>query len=397
MPLYSFLVWLNINVNIYESGDIMSLQVWLPLNGNMENQGISDMTFNFYESSNTVINYENGKMGKCYYNDSFTVGGLVSNKTVMLGMKQSMFCWFKFDTICSTISGIINQHRYPTCTGMGINIKHISDTTGYLTVNTGTGSDRTFYTYCGSTLLTAGIWYHVGYTYDGRYIRLYVNGKLDAVHDYGSDMKIVDDYISVGAWSFSQTSGTYIYENHKLNGYINDIRIYDHCLSLKEIQEIAKGLVIHYPLKQIDRMENLLLDSDAYVSNSDYCIRGYNYTDPKKIIPGEVYTMVLKGKLASSKSFFGVWNWTGYTSITPLTDNGDGYYSSTFTMPSFGDGYYRKGNSLNIYTVSGSESGTSTIEWIKLVKGAFDYRDVAWTFSRYEEGYYKEKISTSLN
>lgn len=375
----------------------MSLQVWLPLNGNLENQGLSDMTFSYIDSNSTVEN-TGGKMGKCYYNNSYTAGGLVSNKAVMLGTKQSTFCWVKFNSFyqSSELTGLVTQHCYDSCTGMGITAKCVSNSSGYLSVNTGDGNgNRTYNTYCGSTLLNAGIWYHVGYTYDGQYIRLYVNGKLDNTHAY-ADIKAIDDFIGIGIWAFNNNNGE-VHHNYKLDGSLNDIRIYDHCLSAKEVKEISKGLVIHYPLKQIDRMENLLLDSDVYVSNSDYCIRAYKYTDPKKIISGEVYTMVLKGNLASGKSYFSAYNYTGYRSIADLTDNGNGYYSSTFTMPSFGDGYYRKDNNLRIYTVSNSVTATSTIEWIKLVKGAFDYRDVAWTASRHEEVYYKEKISTGLS
>lgn len=40
------------------------------------------------------------------------------------------------------------------------------------------------------------------------------------------------------------------------NKRMNDVRIYDHCLSVMEVKEISKGLVLHYPL------------SDAYVENT---------------------------------------------------------------------------------------------------------------------------------
>jgi len=41
----------------------MSLQIWLPLNGNINNQGISNI---IATNSNATINDE-GKIGKCYY------------------------------------------------------------------------------------------------------------------------------------------------------------------------------------------------------------------------------------------------------------------------------------------------------------------------------------------
>lgn len=43
-------------------------------------------------------------------------------------------------------------------------------------------------------------------------------------------------------------------------GYLNDVRIYNHCLSDKEVEEIAKGLVLHYKLDNNgEGSRNLLL------------------------------------------------------------------------------------------------------------------------------------------
>jgi hypothetical protein len=67
-----------------------------------------------------------------------------------------MFCWFKFTSLNSSSSlggNLVSQHRYASNAGMGISIKYVSSTTGYLSVNTGNGSSRTYNTYCGTTLL----------------------------------------------------------------------------------------------------------------------------------------------------------------------------------------------------------------------------------------------------
>lgn len=200
------------------------------------------------------FNASAGKMGpSCYYNNSYELGGLYSDKKINLGNKLSMCCWVNFSALNpnSALGGSMGgQHRYPNCTGMGLTIKYISNSTGYLSCNTGDGNgNRTYNTYCGNTLLSAGVWYHVVFTYDGSTIKFYVNGKFDGSHSYTAQ-KNVEDYVFLGAWSFELgTDSPTIYGNYKLNGKINDFRIYDHVLSKKEIKLLSQGLVAHYQLK----------------------------------------------------------------------------------------------------------------------------------------------------
>ena len=235
----------------------MSLQVWLPLIKDYQNYGLHTMQFSL--ASSTTSQQSNGKIGPtCYYNDSYTSGGLISNQTIDLGTNLSMFCWMNFSSVYSSSSlmAVGGQHRYPANTGMGITIKYNNSTSGYLSLNTGNGSNRTYNTYCGSTLLTAGTWYHVGFTYDGSTIKLYVNGKLDGTHSY-SGQKNIEDYIAIFNWSFNSGSvDQSLHGNYKFHGYLNDFRIYDHTLSAKEVKEISKGLRLHYQLKA-PRMTNL--------------------------------------------------------------------------------------------------------------------------------------------
>ena len=238
----------------------MALKIWLPLTQDSKNQGTSDLTFSNLSISNTVIN-NSGKLGKCFKNNSATAGGFLSNTTINLGQNQSMFCWVNFTSLTPSSSnlgcGLVTQHRYQTNTGMGLTIKCVSSTTGYLSVNTGNGSSRTYNTYCATTLMQANTWYHVGYTYNGSVLKLYVNGICENTVDI-TDMSVPADYIAIYSWSFNGTSGSTVYGNYKLNGSLNDVRIYDHCLSQAEIKELSRGLALHYPLDNPYNASNLI-------------------------------------------------------------------------------------------------------------------------------------------
>lgn len=248
----------------------MSLQVWIPFDGDTRNKGASVLNFSPV-SSNTTSN-TSGKIGGCYYNNSFTAGGIVSDATIELGQKQSMFCWFKFVSLNSSSSlggALVSQHRHATNSGMGITIKYASSTTGYLSVNTGNGSSRTFNTYCGTTLLQANTWYHGGFTYDGSTIRIYVNGVCEKEQAF-TGMYVPADYITAFVWSFNTSSGTAVYSNYKLYGYLNDVRVYDHCLSTAEVKELAKGLVRHYKLEDFYSMNNLIVNGNGELGTENW-------------------------------------------------------------------------------------------------------------------------------
>ena len=276
----------------------MSLLVWLPLTQDLRNNGIDNSTFSIVGSNTTVNN--SGKLGKCYTNNSHSGGGLISNKTIDLGQKQSMFCWFKFSDLESSSSlggGLVSAHRYGSNSGMGITIKYVSATTGYLSVNTGTGSARTYNTYTGTTLLQANTWYHGGYTYDGSTLKIYVNGVCEKTQAI-SNMSVPADYITVFCWSLA--SGASIHGDYKFYGDINDVRVYNHTLSEKEIKELSKGLVLHYPLSNSgDGADNILPGTVQNETTYAYPTSSYNdkWTKKTAIIPSaSTYTLSFYAK-----------------------------------------------------------------------------------------------------
>lgn len=245
----------------------MSLIAWYPLNGDTKNyaSGPFGELENTGETVNTLTN--DGKIGRTYTNTSNTSGTLLSTGKMDLGQKQSMFCWLYMTSVFKTqnLNAIMGQHRYNYNSGKGVNmgltVKYQSDTTGYLSVNTATSTNRTYNTYCSSTLLKTNTWYHVGFTYDGSKINLYVNGQLDGTHNFTGQVT-AEDYFGAYMWSLSgaEIGERSVHANHIMKGKLNDIRIYNHTLSKKEVREIYTQPIVsydfdldmHFKLRQIE-------------------------------------------------------------------------------------------------------------------------------------------------
>jgi hypothetical protein len=81
----------------------------------------------------------------------------------------------------------------------------------------------------------------IQYSHSAGKCSIYLNGVLD--HEYTTTI--------VPAFSSITTITAGIANNksgYQTNCSINDIRIYDHCLSDLEVKEIAQGLILHYKL-----------------------------------------------------------------------------------------------------------------------------------------------------
>ena len=88
----------------------MALRVWLPLNGTLENKGISDLVFSNTNTTNITIDND-GKIGKCYSratkgND----GRIISDKNINLNNDISMCCWaYVSNCVGDTANGLVSE------------------------------------------------------------------------------------------------------------------------------------------------------------------------------------------------------------------------------------------------------------------------------------------------
>lgn len=296
-----------------------------------------------------------------------------------------MFCWFKFTSLTSASTlggGLVTTHWHGTNSGTGITIRYVSSTTGYLSVNTGNGSSRTYNTYYGTTLLQANTWYHGGFTYDGTNIKIYVNGNLEKTQAY-ANMSMPENYIGVHCWSLHDTTP---HANYKFIGSINDVRIYDHCLSAAEVREIAQGLVLHYKLDggaigNPNLLPNSKLDGTWTYPSSSYSDK---YSPITNIIPsGTQYTLSFDAKSTVDGDKIRTHYYSPNTTTTCISSQGitktaaDG--NMDFTLSTNWKRYwvvYTQTSTTAVKhvicprLVSGQGSGTISVKNVKLEEGS---------------------------
>lgn len=232
----------------------MALQVWLPLNGSIYNQGLNDVSI-----LSRSVTYGTGKIasqGARFNGDC--------NQYIRIGNTEDFqydeFTWsvWIYPTSFSVKGFIISHGR--DYSKYGVNI--LVDTNGALNIC----SEKAW---SGITTLILNTWYHIVVSLKKNTIKCYLNGNLvktftsDAQIDYGESHGLV-----VGKMSYSYGSTTSYFP---FNGIIQDVRIYDEALSPKQVKLLSQGLVCHYPMGNIDGKiggRNLLRNSKNLASLS---------------------------------------------------------------------------------------------------------------------------------
>lgn len=237
----------------------MALQVWLPLNGDTRNYGCSNVNGVYTQPGG--FSYENGKIGKCLRianggSNALTYSGLVGLTT------WSICCWMKLSSSDPTPSyqdmfslGIDNNGA---TSGAGFRFEHrnISGTLQIVTTKLTTYGSTTnsYYTFYGDNTNLSNLWAHVVVTNDGTNYKTYVNGILKnttAINLFTATTSKLTGELSLGQ------ANTYC--------WLNDIRVYDEALSEKEIKEISKALIVHYPMNGGGKgLPNYLVNSNFY-------------------------------------------------------------------------------------------------------------------------------------
>lgn len=215
----------------------MALQVWLPLNGNLDNQGL--------------IQLPNPSINSMNFSDSGKISSLCGKNIVgwhltseILDNQWSVATWINSPNTFGVNNNIIFCKNISNSNDCQIYLSIINNKTLNLRVNGPSSSIQYSYTFDLNT------WYHIAATYDGNTASLYLNGQLVKT-------RIVTTAFPSGRLNIQIDGRSTNTNNTSSTGSLgiryNDFRLYDHCLSPKEVHEIAKGLVLHYPLNDLNQ------------------------------------------------------------------------------------------------------------------------------------------------
>ena len=230
----------------------MALVVWLPLNGTVDNQGASGTNPILM---GTGITWSAGKIGQ-----AATFPNNCNSCIHMPGLRLqtgSIAAWILVKgTGGAARQCIISEGRDSYNDGVEIWTNQAGTTLSFK------AHEKVL-----STTISLNQWYHVVGTFGNGEVSLYLNGELkttpqtyttDMTYQYASDL-------TLGKMSYSYTNTSYYFP---FNGQLNDVRIYNHCLSAAEVHEISQGLVLHYKLDNVYNFTDLI--------NRNVNVSGYN-------------------------------------------------------------------------------------------------------------------------
>ena len=271
----------------------MPLKLWLPLDGTVENRGASGVTM-----SGSPASWGNGRTGKCAIFNNNT-GNCIANSTTEFNYTVEDFSWcmwLKKDFASKTANAM-----YAFTVGR-------ADAGGYgygLGVLSSAQIIFRFGTSSWAIDCPDNEWHHFAFTRKGTAIKIYRDGALITSATFGGTLPTYSDGNGPGVGCFHYTGNIY-----PLIGAISDFRIYNHTLSAKEVYELSRALIVHYPLSAPGNAQaNLLTWTKNYTEanplvHTSSAKDGYKYLGNDtliKVTPGKTYYVQVKcdGTLSS--------------------------------------------------------------------------------------------------
>lgn len=219
----------------------MALVAWYPLNGNLEDYSGNGNHLSNNNTANITVN-NSGKIGKCY---NFTGTGYLSSAYAVKLSGDITFCsWVYVDsTNAAHNQGIVNNFKHGG--SGGYNTSFCVRSTGVLRLDIADKNGNSHTAIESSGVIARNAWQHVAVTFNtltGR-AKFYINGSFNSEKSFSSNLTPIvckPEKIMIGQWGWSYATA------YNYKGRLNDVRIYNEALSLKEIKEISKAKILHY-------------------------------------------------------------------------------------------------------------------------------------------------------
>ena len=205
----------------------------MPLDGNINNQGLSDVKIYGAPTS-----WQEGKIGKCAkFNGDYKIIYTETTHEFDYTDNFSWACW-----VLPVYSGTAYQYIFSVGRAdygsYGYGARLVSATRiniRYGNVEWGISCE-------------ASKWIHIAFVKRDKNIRIYKNGSLYRSITYGGATPTYTESVGLALGCFRYNVGN----RYPSFCSINDFRLYNTPLTDRQVREISKGLVCHYPLGEID-------------------------------------------------------------------------------------------------------------------------------------------------
>lgn len=235
----------------------MSLVAWYKLDGNA-----NDSSGNNLNGTASNVSWVDGKIAQAGdFNGSSYVLSAHSNTLDTKG-SFSVSLWVNMTSIAtggSFTGGVLASKGAHSTRGwhLGIDWNNlyfgVADSSGNSSISVSSIN----------TVLVVGEWHYVTavYNYSSGFMSIYIDGILKSSGTRPIRNPSCTDNLLIGR------GYSYLY------GSIDDVRIYDHALSEKEVKELSKGKVLHYKFDDFQEpTTNLIINGDAKAGTSNWTL-----------------------------------------------------------------------------------------------------------------------------
>ena len=200
----------------------MALRAWYRLNGNTSNYGVGDMDL----TQATAPTWSAGILGAQALNEGSFNWTAAQTASVMNNTAFSYAAWI-YVTATDSDNMIFGNNserlfalfQYPTRNDLHWSWKYNDSGTVAAGVREGVLPDNT--------------WTHIAFSYKQGNVKFYINGS-----------QVASESITYSRSNFSVATNVI---HNKSGRRLQDVRIYDHALSAKEVRELSRGLAFHIP------------------------------------------------------------------------------------------------------------------------------------------------------